>query len=86
MADGNIVYQGPAIESPAYFGMLDNKKAKFQNPCDFYMKELSVNYPKTEEDETRLAKLISHYKHKCEQNILKQIHENSFDPLDARSK
>ena len=35
------------------------------------MKELSVNYPKTEEDEARLARLITDYKHKCEQEILK---------------
>ena len=55
MADGHIVYQGPAVESANYFGMFNNSKTKYQNPCDYFMRELSVNYPKTEEDEARIG-------------------------------
>ena len=43
------------------------------------MRELSVNYPKTEEDEVKIAKLIALYKEKCERSILKEIKENNIE-------
>ena len=82
MADGNIVYQGPAIESPRYFDLGGDVKTKFLNPCDFFMKELSVNYPKTEEDEAKITKYIQLYKEICEPKILKEIRENKIEDLE----
>ena len=73
MADGHIVYQGPAVESANYFGMFNNAKTKYQNPCDYFMRVLSVNYPKTEEDEARMGYFISLYKEKCEPYVLQEI-------------
>ena len=46
LADGYIIYQGLAAESFNYFNMGALGK-KNQNPCDFFMRELSINYPKT---------------------------------------
>lgn len=44
LADGHLVYQGPAKESGKYFSM--KAQGKNRNPCDYFMKELSINYPK----------------------------------------
>ena len=54
MADGHIVYQGPAVESSNFFGLTGNEKTKYLNPCDYFMKELAVNYPKTDDDEEKI--------------------------------
>ena len=59
--------------------MGNNPATKYLNPCDFFMRELSVNYPKTEEDEARIAKFIELYKEKCEPCILKEIEENKIE-------
>lgn len=59
MADGNIVYQGMAFDSPAYFSKLNYSGSKFSNPADIFMKALSINYPKKQEDDEKLEQLIS---------------------------
>lgn len=53
MADGHIVYQGPGSESGDYF-RLKEAGIKNSNPCDYFMRELSINYPKQEEDEAKI--------------------------------
>ena len=45
------------------------------------MKELSVNYPKTEEDEAKITKYIQLYKETCEPKILNEIRENKIEDL-----
>jgi len=55
MADGNIVYQGDAIGSAAYFSRISTDRWRFAcpskyNPADFYMKLLSVKYPMEQAD------------------------------------
>ena len=45
-----IVYQGPANEVVNYFEMANKCKSKNRNPCDFFMREMSINYPKKQED------------------------------------
>jgi len=61
MADGFIAYQGPANTSPKYFASIDYQIPQFGNPADFFMKVLSCNYPKTDEDVSRLDKLRLSY-------------------------
>ena len=53
MADGYIVFQGIAKDSAQYFNMRVDS-GKCLNPCDFFMRELSINYPKKEEDEAKI--------------------------------
>ena len=36
-------------------------KSKNRNPCDFFMKELSINYPKTEADEAKIRYYVEKY-------------------------
>ena len=46
MCDGNIVYQGDAKQSVQYFKQIDRPVPQFANPADYFMKLLSINYPK----------------------------------------
>ena len=57
MADGYIVYQGEAKKSPLYFSSIGFYCPTFANPADYYMKRLSINYPKTQFDEDKITYL-----------------------------
>ena len=61
MADGHIVYQGDAKDSMDHFSQLGVKSSKFSNPADIFMRVLSVNYPKTQEDERKIQGFIDQY-------------------------
>lgn len=54
LADGHCVYQGPARDVGTYFDISNKCKSKNQNPCDFFMRELSISYPKGEQDEAKI--------------------------------
>ena len=55
-----MVYQGPGNQVGNYFYKDGESKSKNRNPCDFFMRELSINYPKKKEDEEKNA----HYNEK----------------------
>lgn len=40
------------------------KAERFSNPADVFMKVLSLNYPKLEEDEQKVNKLLENYEQK----------------------
>lgn len=63
MADGYIVYQGMANESQAYFekNLIEKVHSKYSNPADIFMKELALNYPKTEVDEYKINNFVTTY-------------------------
>ena len=61
MMDGFVVYQGGAKESAEYFEISKKAKTKTVNPCDYFMAELSVNYPKRERDEKKIAEWTNKY-------------------------
>jgi ABC-type multidrug transport system ATPase subunit len=61
MADGYIVYQGDAKASIQHFKMINRRVPRFANPADFFMKILSVKYPKSKEDEENLEYLNRNY-------------------------
>jgi hypothetical protein len=48
--DGYCVYQGEAKCATAYFAKHGHEIRKSYNPADFFMKLLTINYPKSEED------------------------------------
>ena len=60
MADGHVVYQGSGKESGSYFEM--QVKGKNRNPCDYFMRELSINYPKKKADDEKIAFYLTRYK------------------------
>eukprot|EP00347_Sterkiella_histriomuscorum_P007150 403350075 len=61
MCDGNLVYQGDAAQSTIYFNQLGILCPKFANPADFFMRILTINYPKTEKDEEKIQFLNEKY-------------------------
>ena len=61
MADGYIVYQGPADKSASYFNMSD-KTNRYLNPCDYFMKVLTIDYPKSQVDEAKIDRYARVYR------------------------
>jgi len=61
MCDGHTVYQGFMKESPKYFQDLGFKIKTTHNPVDVYMRVLSINYPKGEEEENKIKALCNRY-------------------------
>jgi len=69
MCDGYIVYQGQAKQSVPYFRGMNYDVPRFGNPADFFMKELSIKYPKSADDEKKLEKLIGVYRMQIQRNV-----------------
>jgi hypothetical protein len=69
MMDGHIVYQGLTKESTAHFAKLGMICPAQSNPADYYMRVLSVNYPKSEDDEKHVSAILNHYKQNIEPRI-----------------
>lgn len=61
MCDGNIVYQGDAKHSVTYFKKIDRPVPTQCNPADFFMKLLSINYPKKDADNEKITYLNRYY-------------------------
>ena len=61
MADGYIVYQGPAERSASFFNM-SGATMRYLNPCDYFMRELSIDYPKSQEDEAKIDRFARVYR------------------------
>ena len=81
MADGHIVYQGIATESASYFNMRATKSRNL-NPCDYFMRELAINYPKTKEDEEKLKNYLSKYQKTNLPVVKTQMESVKFKNLD----
>jgi len=61
MADGHIVYQGRAKDSPLYFNSIGLQIPTYSNPADFYMRSLKITYPKKQEDHEKIKMLTESY-------------------------
>lgn len=62
MSDGNIVYQGPAAESPDYFKGLGAEMPMFCNPADVFMKILSTaNLRKMKYNQEKTQRMLDYY-------------------------
>ena len=81
LADGHVVYQGRACDSADYFRITENG-GKNCNPCDYFMRELSVNYPKKEADEAKILKYTTKYREEQEPEVLALMKEHKFPELD----
>jgi len=69
MADGYTVFQGDARESMEYFRTLKYDVPRLCNPADFFMTNLSINYPKKQRDIDLLDKLQNAYRFSIESRI-----------------
>ncbi|CAG9325716.1 unnamed protein product [Blepharisma stoltei] len=63
LAEGHLVYQGKAKDSPKYFAKTGYEVPKLMNPADFYMRLLHVvdrKHP-TQEEHDKIENLVSAY-------------------------
>lgn len=58
---------------------------RFVNPADFFMKELSIKYPKTAEDEKKLQNLNNFYRIAVERRITTENSLIKLAPPDLDS-
>ena len=72
MMDGYIVYQGSARDSTTYFLKRGMSCPRSSNPADFYMRILSVNYPKHEEDENYIKIFNDYYSNEQKQLVVSE--------------
>ena len=85
LADGHVVYQGSARESGHYFNMqAKGKLGLLRNPCDFFMRELSINYPKKKADDDKIAFYLGKYQDEQARRVLDEIERIRFDQLDLQ--
>ena len=81
LADGHVVYQGPGSEVVDHFKLKD-KGAKNCNPCDWFMRELSVNYPKSVEDQQKIDHYVKRYQDDMEKKVLADLDGIRFEELN----
>ena len=84
LADGYMVYQGPANQVGDYFDMATRSKMKNRNPCDFFMRELAINYPKSQEDEQKIANFTKKYEREISPLVQKEMQELQYGELDLK--
>ncbi|CDW73845.1 abc transporter family protein [Stylonychia lemnae] len=87
MADGHIMYQGLARDSTKYFSSIGLNCPLFSNPADYYMKVLTINYPKQESDEKKLTFMMNSYDQRQKSIVQKeqsQIKIQEFDFNESR--
>ena len=56
---------------------------RFKNPADSFIKKLSINYPKKDEDIDKIKKFVESYKTLNEPKMLKERQEVAFEDLNA---
>jgi hypothetical protein len=86
MSDGHIVYQGDSKKSVDYFNMIQRPVPKNCNPTDFFMKLLSINYPKKKEDEEKLEYLNRNYHLILEKGVKAESKLIRLDPPNMAGK
>lgn len=84
LADGHCVYQGPARDVGTYFDISNKCKSKNQNPCDFFMRELSISYPKGEQDEAKIQSYLEKYNTEQANTVEMEIKEKQFGALNLK--
>lgn len=82
LADGHIVFQGPGSESANYFQVQGKSMSKNRNPCDYFMRELSVDYPKSQEDEDKMSRYCTRYQQEQEGAIMNFLKKKNSCELD----
>jgi hypothetical protein len=84
MMDGYIVYQGPCKDSTAHFAKMGMVCPLQTNPADFYMRVLSVNYPKQPSDEARVQEIVKQYQTQIEGHILEDGKALALPEVDIK--
>lgn len=62
--------------------MKQRNKSIYLNPCDFFMRELSINYPKKAEDEEKIDRYVRKYTEQQKSLVEREMEELRFEELD----
>ena len=84
LADGHVVYQGPGCESGEYFDKHsrgDIKRSSIQSSSDFFMRVLSINYPKQAADNAKIAYYLEKYQELLAKKVLNKIEQTKYPKL-----
>lgn len=84
MGDGHILFQGKASDARDYFAQQGFVMHHHSNPADFFMRTLTFNHPKTEEDLAKLETLTKAYDATLRPAITAANKEVSCPDLDVR--
>ncbi|CDW76556.1 abc transporter family protein [Stylonychia lemnae] len=82
MCDGFIVFQGEAIKCERYFNKIGIPCPKYANPADYYMRVLTVNYPKEKNDIKKVIYLTSSYEQILSPVVQKEEKFLDLAPVD----
>lgn len=82
MGDGHILYQGKATDAREYFAQ-QGYTFHHRNPADYFMKILTFNHPKTEEDIVKLNGFKQSYDKALRPEIQEQNHDLKCPDLDV---
>lgn len=61
LVDGHIVYSGSAKKSVKYFASIGYDCPRYANPADFYMRLLTLEFPKAQKDNEKIELFLFHY-------------------------
>jgi len=86
LMDGYLAYQGKAKDCNKYFSSIGFKFPQFGNPSDEFMKVISCNYPKTNEDEARITKIRESYNSILAADIENNMKSVNFPAIDFTRK
>ena len=63
----------------------NNTKRKNFNPCDFFMAALSINYPKTKDDEEKIKNYTEKYGQEQSEKVLDAMENIKTGELDVKN-
>lgn len=66
--------------------MVAKCKTRNRNPCDFFMRELHVNYPKQEKDEAMIKHYLDKYTREQEPEVIRDLDQLTFGDLSSNEK
>lgn len=85
MADGHIVYQGDAQDTTSYFSKIGFNCPNFANPADYFLKRLTINYPKQKFDKDKIAFLRQQYQKRLHPLMRTEADQLKLPSLDLVS-
>jgi ABC-type multidrug transport system ATPase subunit len=86
LAEGNIIYQGPAKDAVKYFRDQDFLISRNVNPADYFLRQFYIPYMKDTIVKRKLNKVITYYNQTQRQEHKKQKNFADYDPNDFISK
>ena len=59
---------------------------RYLNPCDYFMRELSIDYPKSQEDEAKMDRFARVYRKTLQPTVMQEMKEFKMPDYTLRDK